>query len=117
MSSLERVKPAILTFTDNALNRIRKILEDAPEGTLGVRFGVKSGGCSGMAYEVTYALEENENDEKIIEENIVIYIDASATLFLIGSVVDWEQEEMQSSFSFKNPNESARCGCGESFSV
>ena len=68
MSSLERVKPAILTFTDNALNRIRKILEDAPEGTLGVRFGVKSGGCSGMAYEVTYALEENENDEKIIEE-------------------------------------------------
>ena len=70
-----------------------------------------------MAYEVTYALEENENDEKIIEENIVIYIDASATLFLIGSVVDWEQEEMQSSFSFKNPNESARCGCGESFSV
>tara|TARA_B100001245_G_C22630660_1_gene310632 strand:+ start:110 stop:463 length:354 start_codon:yes stop_codon:yes gene_type:complete len=117
MIDMQQKKPAILSFTHQALDRIRAILNDAPKGALGIRFGVKSGGCSGMAYEVTYAMEEKQNDEKITEGDMVIYIDAAATLFLIGSEVDWNQNDLQSSFSFNNPNELSRCGCGESFSI
>ena len=111
------IKPSILKFTDSALDRMKEILNKAPEGTIGIRFGVKSGGCSGMAYEVNYATEEKPNDEKIIKEDILIFVDAAATLFLIGSEVDWDQDDMQSSFIFRNPNEQARCGCGESFTI
>ncbi len=107
----------ILSLTDRAMERISFIMSKAPKGTLGIRFGVKTGGCSGMTYDVSYTSEEKQNDEKIIKDNINIYIDASATLFLIGSEVDWSQDKLQSNFIFKNPNEVARCGCGESFTV
>ena len=107
----------ILSLTDRAMERISYIMSKAPKGTLGIRFGVKTGGCSGMTYDVSYTSEEKQNDEKIIKDNIKIYIDASATLFLIGSEVDWSQDKLQSNFIFKNPNEVARCGCGESFTV
>ena len=117
MSKLSKQRPEIITITENALNRIKSILKKAPENTLGVRFGVKTGGCSGMTYDVTYATDEKATDEKIVKQNINIYIDAAATLFLIGSEVDWTQDNLQSSFTFNNPNESARCGCGESFTV
>ncbi|MDB9762557.1 iron-sulfur cluster assembly accessory protein [Alphaproteobacteria bacterium] len=117
MNKLSKQRPEIITITDKALTRIKSILEKAPKNTLGVRFGVKTGGCSGMTYDVTYASEEKVTDEKIVKDNINIYIDASATLFLIGSEVDWNQDKLESSFSFNNPNESARCGCGESFTV
>ena len=117
MNKVSKTRPEIITITDRALSRIKSILEKAPENTLGVRFGVKTGGCSGMTYDVSYASEEKATDEKIIKENITIYIDASATLFLLGSEVDWNQDKLQSSFTFNNPNESARCGCGESFTI
>lgn len=110
-------KPEIITLTDRALKRIRYIMEQAPKNTLGIRFGIKTGGCSGMTYDVNYTSEEKNNDEKIVRDNINIYIDAAATLFLIGSEVDWKHDKLQSSFTFKNPNETARCGCGESFTV
>lgn len=117
MNKLSKQRPEIITLTENALNRIKFILKKAPDNTLGVRFGVKTGGCSGMTYDVTYATDEKVTDEKIVKEDINIYIDAAATLFLIGSEVDWKQDKLQSSFTFNNPNESARCGCGESFTV
>ena len=117
MNKLSKQRPEIITITSKALARIKAILKKAPENTLGVRFGVKTGGCSGMTYDVTYASEEKATDEKIIKENINIYIDAAATMFLIGSEVDWNKDKLQSSFTFNNPNESARCGCGESFTV
>ena len=107
----------IISLTNKALERIKFIMSKAPENTLGVRFGVKTGGCSGMTYDVSYTSEEKDNDEKIVRGDINIYIDASATLFLIGSEVDWTQDKLQSSFTFKNPNETARCGCGESFTI
>ena len=117
MKKTSQPRPEILTITDRALKRIKSILKEAPKDTIGVRFGVKTGGCSGMTYDVTYASVEKVTDEKIVKENVNIYIDAAATLFLIGSEVDWNQDKLQSSFTFINPNESARCGCGESFTV
>ncbi len=117
MNKISQPRPEILTITNRALKRIKSILKDAPKDTIGVRFGVKTGGCSGMTYDVTYASEEKATDEKIVKEDVNIYIDAAATLFLIGSEVDWSQDKLQSSFTFNNPNESARCGCGESFTV
>ena len=110
-------RPEIISLTNKALERIKFIMSKAPENTLGVRFGVKTGGCSGMTYDVSYTSEEKDNDEKIVRGDINIYIDASATLFLIGSEVDWTQDKLQSSFTFKNPNATARCGCGESFTI
>ena len=104
------IKPSILKFTDSALDRMKEILNKAPEGTIGIRFGVKSGGCSGMAYEVNYATEEKTNDEIF---GIICFV----SFYLIGSEVDWDQDDMQSSFIFRNPNEQARCGCGESFTI
>ena len=110
-------KSEVITLTDKAMDRIKYIMSKAPENTLGVRFGVKTGGCSGMAYDVSYTTKEKLNDEKIIKDNINIFIDSSAVLFLLGSEVDWNQNKLQSNFIFKNPNESARCGCGESFTI
>ena len=117
MDKLSQPRPEILTFSNRALNRIKALFKDAPKEAMGVRFGIKTGGCSGMTYDVSYALEEKSTDEKIVKEGVNIYIDAAATLFLIGSEVDWSQDKLQSSFTFNNPNESARCGCGESFTV
>ena len=117
MNKLSQPRPEILTFSNRALNRIKALLKDAPKEAMGVRFGIKTGGCSGMTYDVSYALEEKSTDEKIVKEGVNIYIDAAATLFLIGSEVDWSQDKLQSRFVFNNPNESARCGCGESFTV
>ena len=110
-------KSEILSLTNKAMERIKYIMSKAPKNTIGIRFGVKTGGCSGMTYDVSYTSEEKNNDEKVVRDNISIYIDASATLFLIGSEVDWKHDKLQSSFVFKNPNETARCGCGESFTV
>ena len=117
MKKSSQPKPEILTISNRALKRIKSILKDAPKDAIGVRFGIKTGGCSGMTYDVSYAVEEKLTDEKIIKEGVNIYIDAAATLFLIGSEVDWSQDKLQSSFTFNNPNETARCGCGESFTV
>ena len=117
MKKISQPRPEILTITNRALDRIKFILKDAPKDALGVKFGIKTGGCSGMTYDVSYAIEEKPTDEKIIKDGVNIYIDASATLFLIGSEVDWNQDKLQSNFTFNNPNEAARCGCGESFTV
>jgi len=117
LTNSKKTKTEILTFTDKAKERINNLLKKAPKGTLGIRFGVKSGGCSGMAYEVNYTSEEKPSDEKVIFSKAVVYIDSSATLFLIGSEVDWNTNDLQSGFIFNNPNELARCGCGESFTI
>ena len=110
-------KPEIISLSDRAMERIKYIMSKAPRNTIGIRFGVKTGGCSGMTYDVSYTSEEKDSDEKIMRDNINIYIDAAATLFLIGSEVDWKIDKLQSSFTFNNPNETARCGCGESFTI
>ena len=107
----------IIKLSDNAANRIKEIMSKAENNSLGVRVAVKSGGCAGMSYVMEYAKEINPNDEVIEDKGVKVYIDAAAVMYLLGTEMDYKKEEFSSSFVFNNPNESERCGCGESFKV
>jgi iron-sulfur cluster assembly accessory protein len=111
----------MMTLTDAAAARVRTLMDKAPsEGDkpiLGLRVGVKSRGCSGMSYFVEYATEQKKFEDVVEDKGVRIFVDPSATMFLIGSEMDWVEDRMQSSFVFRNPNEKGRCGCGESFHV
>ena len=107
----------VIKLSDNAANRIKEIISNAKEETLGVRVGVKSGGCAGMEYVLEYAQKVNPNDEMIEDKGVKVFIDPSAIIYLIGTVMDYKKDEFSSSFVFNNPNETERCGCGESFKI
>ena len=106
-----------ITLTDNAASRIKDIMSKDENKSLGVRVGVKSGGCAGMSYVMEYAKEVNPNDELIEEKGVKLYIDPAATMYLLGTEMDYKKEEFSSTFVFNNPNETERWGCGESFKV
>ncbi len=106
----------IIKLSDKAAIRIKEILAQ-DEKSLGVRIGVKSGGCAGMSYVMEYAKESKPNDELIEDKGVKVFVDPSAIIYLLGTEMDYKEEEFSSSFVFKNPNESERCGCGESFKV
>ena len=107
----------IISLSDNAANRIKEIMSGAEKDSIGVRVGVKSGGCAGMSYVMEYAKEINPNDEIIEEKGVKVFIDPGAIMYLLGTEMDYKKEQFSSSFVFKNPNETERCGCGESFKV
>ena len=107
----------IITLSDNAAKRIKEIMSSADGTSVGVRVGVKSGGCAGMSYVMEYTKEVNPNDEMIEEKGVKVFIDPSAVMYLLGTEMDYKKEEFSSSFVFKNPNETERCGCGESFKI
>ena len=107
----------IITLSDNAAERIKEIMSSADDNSVGVRVGVKSGGCAGMSYVMEYTKEANPNDEIIEEKGVRVFIDPSAVMYLLGTEMDYKKEEFSSSFVFKNPNETERCGCGESFKI
>ena len=107
----------IITLSDNAAKRIKEIMSSADGNSVGVRVGVKSGGCAGMSYIMEYTKEVNPNDEMIEEKGVKVFIDPSAVMYLLGTEMDYKKEEFSSSFVFKNPNETERCGCGESFKI
>ena len=107
----------IISLSDNAANRIKEIMSGAEKDSIGVRVGVKSGGCAGMSYVMEYAKEINPNDEIIEEKGVKVFIDSGAIMYLLGTEMDYKKEQFSSSFVFKNPNETERCGCGESFKV
>ena len=107
----------IISLSENAANRIKEIMSSAENNSIGVRVGVKSGGCAGMSYVMEYAKEINPNDELIEDKGVKLYIDPAATMYLLGTEMDYKKEEFSSTFIFKNPNETERCGCGESFKV
>ena len=107
----------IIKLSDNAVNRIKEILSNAENNTIGVRIGVKSGGCAGMSYIMEYAKEVKPNEEVIEDKGVKVFIDPSAIMYLLGTEMDYKKEQFSSSFIFKNPNETERCGCGESFKV
>jgi iron-sulfur cluster assembly protein len=113
--------PKAMTLTDSAAARVRALVdrgaEDGGEAVLGLRVGVKSRGCSGLSYFVEYAKERKKFEEMVEDKGVKIFIDPAATMFLLGSEMDYVEDTLQSGFVFKNPNEKARCGCGESFSV
>jgi iron-sulfur cluster assembly protein len=106
-----------ITLTDNAASRIKNIMSKDENKSLGVRVGVKSGGCAGMSYIMEYAKEINPNDEVIEDKGVKVFIDPGAIMYLLGTEMDYKKEQFSSSFIFKNPNETERCGCGESFKV
>ena len=107
----------IITLSDNAAQRIKEIMANAKDPSIGVRIGVKSGGCAGMSYVMEYAKSSNSNDEVIEDKGIKVLIDPGAVMYLLGTEMDYKKEELSSTFVFKNPNETERCGCGESFKV
>ena len=103
----------VIKLSDNAANRIKEIISNAEKKTIGVRVGVKSGGCAGMEYVLEYANEINPNDEIIEDKGVKVFIDPSAIIYLLGTEMDYKKDEFSSSFVFNNPNETERCGCGE----
>ncbi len=105
----------VITLSDNAANRIKEIMSNDETKSLGVRVGVKSGGCAGMSYVMEYAKEINPTDEIIEDKGVKVFIDPIAIMYLLGTEMDYKKEQFSSTFIFKNPNETERCGCGESF--
>ena len=104
----------IIKLSDKAAGRIKEILSK-DQKSLGVRIGVKSGGCAGMSYVMEYAKETKPNDELIEEKGVKVFIDPGAIMYLLGTEMDYKEEQFSSSFVFKNPNETERCGCGRVF--
>jgi len=105
----------LITLSDNAASRIKEILSNDETKSIGVRVGVKSGGCAGMSYIMEYAKEINPTDEIIEDKGVKVFVDPGAIMYLLGTEMDYKKEEFSSTFVFKNPNETERCGCGESF--
>ena len=107
----------IIKLSDNAALRIKEIMSDAQKDSLGVRVSIKTGGCAGMSYVMEYTKETNPNDEVIEEKGVKVFVDSAAVMYLLGTEMDYKKEELSSSFVFNNPNETERCGCGESFKI
>jgi|TARA_B100000282_G_C31299644_1_gene294965 iron-sulfur cluster assembly protein len=105
----------VIRLSNNAAERIKEIMSKAENSAIGVRVGVKSGGCAGMSYVMEYAKELKPNEEVIEEKGVKVFIDPKAIMYLLGTEMDYKQENFSSQFVFKNPNETERCGCGESF--
>ena len=110
------MKP-IIKLSDNAALRIKEIMANSEKNSLGVRVSVKSGGCAGMSYVMEYAKEKNPNDEIIEDKGVIVFVDSAAVMYLLGTEMDYKKDELSSSFVFNNPNETERCGCGESFKI
>ena len=107
----------IIKLSDNAALRIKEIMSNAEKDSLGVRVSVKTGGCAGMSYVMEYTKEINPNDEVIDDKGVKVFVDSAAIMYLLGTEMDYKKEELSSSFVFNNPNETERCGCGESFKI
>nr|WP_294848762.1 iron-sulfur cluster assembly accessory protein [uncultured Sphingomonas sp.] len=116
-TTTRRPRPAAITLTPAAEDRIAKLMAGAPEGAIGVKLSTPRRGCSGLAYSVDYVNEEDRADEKIVTPGGVFYVDAGSILYLIGSIMDWKVDDFAEGFVFENPNAKGSCGCGESFTV
>ena len=112
-----RARPAAITLTSAAQQRIAELMSRAPEGAIGVKLSTPRRGCSGLAYSVDYVHEAKPFDEAIETPGGVFYIDSASVLYLIGSRMDWKEDDFTAGFVFDNPNAKGMCGCGESFTV
>ena len=106
-----------LIITDAAAERVKALLDKRGKPSAGIRIGVQSKGCSGLSYTLEYADERSEFDEIVEHNGVTVLIDPKATMFILGTEMDFVEDKMQSGFVFRNPNEKGRCGCGESFHV
>jgi iron-sulfur cluster assembly protein len=107
----------IIKITDSAAERIKFLMNKRDKPALGIRIGVKSGGCSGLSYTFEYADEQAKFDEVIEDKGVKVLVDPQAVMYLIGTTLDFVEKNFESHFTFINPNEKGRCGCGESFNV
>jgi len=107
----------LMTLTDAAAERVKQLMAKADKPIIGLRVGVKAQGCSGMSYYVEYAEAKKKFEEVVEDKGVTLLIDPAATMFLIGSEMDYKEDKLQSGFTFTNPNEKGRCGCGESFHI
>ncbi|WP_340314176.1 HesB/IscA family protein [Rhizorhabdus argentea] len=112
-----RARPAALTLTASAEARIAHLMASTPEGTIGVKLSTPRRGCSGLAYSVDYVSTADPFDEKIVTPGGDFYVDGGSILYLIGSQMDWVEDDFSAGFVFANPNAKGSCGCGESFTV
>ncbi len=112
-----RARPAALTLTPAAEARIADLMAKAPQGTIGVKLSTPRRGCSGLAYSVDYVGEAKPFDERIETPGGTFFVDGASVLYLIGSKMDWVEDDFAAGFTFENPNAKGACGCGESFTV
>ena len=108
-------RPKAMTLTEAAAARVKELMATTDKPVIGLRVGVSTRGCSGMSYFMEYAEEKKPFEEVVEDKGVTILIDPAATMFLIGSQMDWVEDKLASHFVFNNPNEKGRCGCGESF--
>lgn len=106
-----------LTLSDAAAQRVRDIMSNAEKPVVGLRVGVKNGGCAGMSYTMEWAEEIGPYDEVVEDKGVKVLIDPKAVMFLLGTQMDFKADKLSSGFVFNNPNQTAACGCGESVSI
>jgi iron-sulfur cluster assembly protein len=111
-----RALPPLMALTDAAADRLRALYAKGQEGKL-LRIGVGTKGCSGLSYQMSWVEAPGPGDEVVADKGVTVLVDRKASLFLIGTVMDYEVKDLSSGFTFTNPNEKGRCGCGESFHV
>ena len=104
----------IMSLTDAAVERIHEIIEDSATPVMGVRVGIKDAGCAGQSYTLAYVSEPMKGDDHVEDKGVHVFVEPKATLFLLGTVMDFEEDLLKSGFTFKNPNQTGECGCGES---
>ncbi len=117
MTTTTRQRPAALLLTPGAEARIADLMAKAPADTVGVKLSTPRRGCSGLAYSVDYVSAANAMDEKIETAGGTLFVDGASVLYLIGSRMDWVEDDFTAGFVFENPNAKGACGCGESFTV
>jgi iron-sulfur cluster assembly protein len=110
-------KLTVMSITDAAAQRVREIVTDADRPVLGLRVGVRNGGCAGMAYTIDLAEEVRPGDEVVQDKGVTVIVDPKAVLFLLGTVMDFRTSKLAAQFVFDNPNQTSACGCGESVSL
>ena len=113
-SATPRPKPQVMTLTDAAAERVREIIAKSDKPVLGLRVGVKNGGCAGMEYTMEWAEDQKPFDEVVEDKGVKVLIDAKAMMFLLGTEMDYQTTTLKSGFVFNNPNQVSACGCGES---
>jgi iron-sulfur cluster assembly protein len=112
-----RPRPQVMRLTDTAAHRIKDIIDKAERPIVGIRVGVKNGGCAGMSYTMEYAETPDPRDEVVEDKGVRLLIDPKAILFLIGTEMDYRTDKLASGFVFNNPNQTSACGCGESVAI
>lgn len=110
-------KKNVISITDKAAEAVRQLIAKRGKPTLGIKVGIKSGGCSGLSYTIEYADNKNPYDEMVEDKDVTILIDPKALMYLIGTEMDYIETQFKSGFEFINPNEKGKCGCGKSFNV